>query len=84
MPIRMQVLGHFFVGILIAAIAVLTASPGAFGAPIQSNWPLGNLYNLAALIPGIAVQVHRLHDIDRSRMVCPLTPSADPILLLFC
>jgi len=75
----------FFLFNLIIAL-VLGFIDGAAGlADPQSGYgPLGGLYALAVLIPGIAVSVRRLHDTDHSGwwLFIVLVPLIGAIVLL--
>jgi len=53
--------------------------------PVSGYGPLGGLYVLAVLIPGIAVGVRRLHDTDRSGwwLLMAVVPFAAIALLIF-
>lgn len=47
--------------------------------------PLGTLYGLAVLVPGIAVSIRRLHDTDRSGwwLLLGLVPLVGLVLIVF-
>ena len=47
--------------------------------------PLGIVYGLAVLVPGIAVSIRRLHDTDRSGwwLLLGLVPLVDLVLIVF-
>ena len=49
-------------GIVLAVVDTLTGSMGMFG----DSGLLGGLFELATLIPSLALGARRLHDIDRS------------------
>lgn len=58
---------------------------GALGLASRSGWgPLGAIYSLALLIPGLAVSVRRLHDTGRSglHLLAAFIPCIGGILLL--
>ena len=76
---RRQEYWMFFLFNMIIAI-VLGVVEGIAGGP----GILGLLYGLAVLIPGIAVSVRRLHDIDRSGwwLLIALVPLIGAIVLL--
>lgn len=64
---------------------VLGFIEGAMGLTDKRGWgPLGALYTLAVLIPGIAVSVRRLHDTGRSGwwLLIALIPCIGAIVLL--
>jgi len=52
---------NFLIGLVIGFVDGFTGTVGAAGIGF-----LGGIYNLAILIPGIAVGVRRLHDIGKS------------------
>lgn len=61
---------------------VLGFIDGASGLVGESGWgPFGGIYTLAALIPGIAVAVRRMHDTDHSGWWV-LVPIANLLILL--
>jgi len=55
-----------------------------YGAAFTGGW-LANLFALATFIPGLAVSVRRLHDIDRSGwwILLPLAPYAIGFAIMF-
>jgi uncharacterized membrane protein YhaH (DUF805 family) len=58
---------------------------GLLKLPHAGDWgPLGGLYSLAVMLPGIAVSVRRLHDTGRSGwwLLIGLVPCAGAIILL--
>src|SRR5947208_688023 len=55
------VLGSTVIGLTVAVVEQLT-----FGAVYGDEGPLGLLLSIALLLPGAAVTVRRIHDIDRS------------------
>ena len=67
-------------------IAVAIALPGMLGAvkAAEALWWVGNLFNLAVLLPGLAVCARRLHDIGKSGwwMLIALVPFIGAIVLL--
>lgn len=69
-----------FTGINLAIAFVLGFVEGLFGGP----GILGAIYNLAILLPAIAVSVRRLHDIGRTGwwMLIVLIPIVGAIVLL--
>lgn len=58
---------------------------GFIGAFIDGNGIIALAYNLAILLPSIAVSVRRLHDTDRSGwwMLIGLIPIVGPLVLIF-
>lgn len=62
------------------------AVPGgySYGAGVSGGW-LANIFSLAVLIPGLAVSVRRLHDVNRSGwwLLVPLAPYAVGFAILF-
>ena len=60
------------------------AGPGRFVTTSRSTGPIGGLFALAMLIPGIAVAVRRLHDTDRSGwwLLLSLVPIVGGIIVI--
>jgi len=71
--------------VLLALVIVLTLRTE--NAIMAALFPLAGvymLYSLAAMIPGLAVSIRRLHDTDRSgwSLLLGLIPLVGPIILL--
>jgi uncharacterized membrane protein YhaH (DUF805 family) len=64
-------------------LALVDSKTGNFGAEARVGL-FGSIYNMAVMIPGIAVSVRRLHDTDRSGwwMLIGLIPVIGTIILL--
>lgn len=52
--------------VIIASIALGIVDGAIFGMSMENVGPLGALFSLGTLLPGIAVSVRRLHDLDRT------------------
>ena len=76
----------FFLFLIIVGI-VLGLIEGALGLTDETTaiGPLSGLFNLAVLVPSIAVGVRRLHDTDRTGwwVLLPLVPYVLAIAMLF-
>lgn len=57
---------YFVLFTILASIALSIMDTLAFGFDQDGSGPLGSLFSLAMLIPGISVTVRRLHDLDRT------------------
>jgi uncharacterized membrane protein YhaH (DUF805 family) len=51
---------------LIASIVLSIIDKAIFNFPYNSNGPAGIIFSLATFIPGLAVAVRRLHDVNKS------------------
>lgn len=52
--------------VVIASIVLAVIDAATYGIGPSGSGPLGSLFSLVTFIPGIAVAVRRLHDIDKS------------------
>ena len=72
------------VGVLALALFLADFSESAMVAILYPVLGLAGLYGLAAIVPGLAVTIRRLHDTDRSGwwLLVGLVPVIGPLLLL--
>lgn len=76
----------YFVLFVVLIQVVLTIIDASLGT-LHRSWGVGlltGIFNLAILIPGLAVSVRRLHDTDRSGwwILLGLIPIIGPIILI--
>ncbi len=72
------VLGNVVVGFVLSIVDAMIRKLTGMG-------PLGLIYGLAVLVPGIAVSIRRLHDTDRSGwwLLLGLVPLVGLVLIVF-
>ncbi len=75
----------FILAVLILEIAAGILDYGLFGRSAEDGGPIGALVHLVHLIPGIAIGVRRLHDIDRTGwwMLAYLTLIGGLVIFIF-
>ncbi len=56
----------FTLFLILGNLAATIIDTAKFGVPAEQYGPLNSVFSLATLLPGIAVSVRRLHDVNRS------------------
>lgn len=75
---------YFVLFTIIVGIVLSIADAAVFTSGLKDTGPLGSLFTLATLIPGIAVSVRRLHDINRTGWwILPLYVLLIPMMFFF-
>lgn len=75
-------------GLIISIVLMIIDQVSGFTFGLAKTGILGLIYNLAIFLPGLAVSVRRLHDVNKSGWLClvlliPLI-GAIWLLILFC
>lgn len=75
---------YFVLFTLIVSIVLAIVDAAAFNSGPEDIGPLGGIFTLATVIPGLAVSVRRLHDINRTGWwIAPLYLLLIPMMFFF-
>ncbi|GMG83306.1 hypothetical protein LNKW23_25190 [Paralimibaculum aggregatum] len=73
---------YFVLFIVLVSIALMILDRWFFAVPYGENGPLGAVFNIAILLPNLAVSWRRLHDTGRSGLWNFLPLAGAPVMIL--